>query len=225
MCIYKVWQHGFKTKQTLHINYDNSRSDECARCNFCSTACFLELDPRRTDLYDSCINCGECITACGNLQAKKGRPGLLSYEVGERHHQGKWSLFRTNMGSLSTRLKWTFPFVVLGLAMFSWGLISYQPYHLAAYRADTLQGNQIEDYRIRISSKLYQPSEFKIEIEGIDAKDFSLEKAKASLDSAGKIDINMQLNDSLSKGLHRIFIKVKSTDGWEDTYHVHHFVG
>ena len=225
MCVYKVWQHGFKTKQTLHIAYDNKRSDECARCNFCSTACFIDLDPRRTDIYDSCINCGECITACSNLHAKKGLPGLLSFELGERKVKGKRQLFRTNMGNMSTRIKWTVPFVCLGLMFFVWGILSYQPYHLAAYRSDTLQGNQVQDYRIRISSKLYQPSKFTIEVEGIEKSSYQLENTMVQMDSAGKVDINMHLNDGLTKGLHRIFIKVKSIDGWESSYAVHHYVG
>ena len=226
MCIYKVWQHGFKTKQTLHIAYDKSRSEECNRCNFCSTACFIDLDPRKTDIYDTCINCGECITACRNLQAKKGKPGLLSFEIGERKTRGKWGFFRTNLGSLSTRIKWTVPFIFFGIALFSWGIYSYQPYHLAAYGADTMQGKQIDDYRIRISSKLYKPSKFSVKIEGLGVKDFTLDKHNAGLDTAGKIDIDMHVkSDHLTKGIHHILIKVKSTDGWKDTYSVNHFVG
>ncbi|MCI0507388.1 MAG: 4Fe-4S binding protein, partial [Gammaproteobacteria bacterium] len=34
MCIYKVWQHGFKTQHTLHIAYDSSRSTICEKCNY-----------------------------------------------------------------------------------------------------------------------------------------------------------------------------------------------
>src|SRR5450756_2875648 len=28
-CVYRVWQHSFKTKETLHVAYDASRADEC----------------------------------------------------------------------------------------------------------------------------------------------------------------------------------------------------
>jgi polyferredoxin len=83
-CIYRVWQHSFKTKQTLHVAYDRSRADECARCNYCVSACFIDLDPRQTAVYDSCINCGECIDACDRLHAKQAIPGLLRFEVRER---------------------------------------------------------------------------------------------------------------------------------------------
>ena len=74
MCIYKVWQHGFKTKQTLKLKYDTTRAEACSTCNYCMQACFLDLDPRRTDLYDSCINCGACIAACDRLHQKKDLP-------------------------------------------------------------------------------------------------------------------------------------------------------
>lgn len=46
MCIYRVWQHSFKTRETLHIHYDSARSDHCSSCHYCVDACFLDIDPR-----------------------------------------------------------------------------------------------------------------------------------------------------------------------------------
>ena len=115
MCIYKVWQHGFKTKQTLHIEYDESRAQACAKCNYCVTACFIGIDPRNTNEYDSCINCGECITACNNLHVKKNLPGLLSFKIGEQRAT-KFAMLSMKLSSLSSRVHWTLPFAVLGLA-------------------------------------------------------------------------------------------------------------
>jgi len=34
MCVYRVWQHGFKTHQTLRLAYDESRSEQCEKCNY-----------------------------------------------------------------------------------------------------------------------------------------------------------------------------------------------
>ena len=60
-CVYRVWQHSFRTRETLHVRYDASRSSACEKCNYCVTSCFIDIDPRKTDIYDSCINCGECM--------------------------------------------------------------------------------------------------------------------------------------------------------------------
>lgn len=224
MCIYKVWQHGFKTSQTLHIAYDASRSDLCEKCNYCVTACFLDLDPRNTDVYDTCINCGECVTACNNLQAKKGRSGLLSFHIGERK-AGKMALLKTRLSSLSTRVNWTIPFSLLGLVMFVWGIISYQDYHLAVHRADVMHAAEIRDYRIAISNKRYEKARLQVTIEGLPEGSYTLSKSLVTFDKAGRIDLNLHIDNSLPPGLHPVLVHVQSQDGWHDTYRVQHFVG
>lgn len=222
MCVYKVWQHGFKTKQTLHIVYDQSRSEECAKCNYCMTACFIELDPRKTDIYDTCINCGECVTACDNLHAKKGQSGLLRFELGERKNKRR-PFFRVNLGSLSTRMKWTMPFGLLGLVMFSSGVINYDRYHLAVYRADVTQSYGIQEYRIRVSNKLYKPASVSISIEGLEADQYQLQNPQAVFETVGVIDLSLRV-EGLPAGLHSLLVKVDSGDGWQDAYRVQHFV-
>ena len=130
ICVYRVWQHSFKTRQTLHIAYDARRADECAGCNYCVTRCFIDLDPRSTDVFDSCINCGECVDACHRMHQKSGTPGLLRFEFGERATATP-TRGRNNEYSLLGRSRWALPFTVLGLLMFGWGLWSYEPYHLS----------------------------------------------------------------------------------------------
>jgi len=223
MCIYKVWQHGFKTQQTLHVAYDSMRADLCEKCNFCVTQCFLDLDPRKTDIYDTCINCGECITACNNLQARKGQRGLLSFKIGDQN-ASRLSLLKTRLSSLSSRVHWTIPVAVIGLAMFVWGLMSYESYHLSVYRADTLQGVQINDYRIALSNKRYQAASVSLEVVGLEPQQYQLEKAQASFDSIGRIDLKMHINQGLSPGLHAFIVKANSNDGWSDSFRVQHFV-
>ncbi|HXH65320.1 MAG TPA: 4Fe-4S binding protein, partial [Mariprofundaceae bacterium] len=78
-CIYRIWQHSFKTSQTLRIGYDASRSDDCIKCGYCLSACAVDLDPRDTELYSGCTACGECIVACDRLHERKGSAGLLSF--------------------------------------------------------------------------------------------------------------------------------------------------
>ena len=223
MCIYKVWQHGFKTRNTLHVSYDQSRVENCEKCNFCVTSCFLELDPRNTHIYDTCINCGECITACNNLQAKKGQPGLLSFKIGERDAT-KAAIFATRLGSLSTRVHWTIPFALLGLIMFVWGLLSYQQYHLAVYRADTDHGAQINDYRIAISNKIYGIAQVDINVDGLEEMQYRLESDLVNFTMVGRQDILLHIRDGLAPGLYSLIVHVTSKDGWKDSYRLQHFV-
>jgi polyferredoxin len=223
MCVYKVWQHGFKTKQTLHVIYDDSRAHSCEKCNYCVTQCFIDLDPRKTEIYDSCINCGECITACNNVQAKKGRPGLLRFQLGRRQVNKSASL-TARLSNLSSRVSWTIPFALVGLAMFVWGIISYQSYHLAVYRADTMQGGQILDYRVAISNKVYRNTQVAVEVQGLGVDQFTLSSPNAVFDNVGRMDLLLHVNGTLAPGLHSFIVKATADSGWVDTYRVQHFV-
>lgn len=223
MCVYKIWQHGFKTSQSLYVAYDKVRADACEKCNYCVTSCFLGLDPRDTNMYDSCINCGDCIDACNELQAKKAEPGLLKFSLGERE-QGRSGWLFGRLGSLSTRMKWTIPFSLLGLGMFVWGLVNYEYYHLAVYRADVEFGTSIENYRIRISNKLYRDATVAIKVEGLPEGSYALSASTADFDTVGRVDLELHINDTLSQGLHRFLVQVESADGWRDSYRVQHFV-
>ena len=220
MCVYRVWQHGFKTKDTLKIAYDASRSENCEKCNYCSTACFIGLDPRNTDMYDSCINCGECIDACDRLQAKKGESGLLSFERGSSTVGSRLR----NLASMSLRMRWTLPFSLLGLAMFIWGLFSYDAYHLAVYRADKQYAAEINEYRIGVSHKLYRDAAANIRIEGLPDGSYSLSQSELQFDTAKRIDVSLSLKPVLSPGVHSFLVHVNLKDGWHDVYRVQHFV-
>lgn len=223
MCIYKVWQHGFKTAQTLHLEYDESRAVACEKCNYCTTVCFLGLDPRNTDIYDTCINCGECVDACNKVQARQGEIGLLSLKKGVRDKKVLASLSRY-VASLSTRMQWTIPFTVIGLSMFVWGLIDYQYYHLAVYRADTEHGSRIQDYRVAVSNKLYRAAGLELSVQGLPEDSFSLSATKAQFQSAERIDLNLHISSHLKPGLHSFVVRAISPEGWEKNYRVQHFV-
>ena len=224
MCVYKVWQHGFKTQHTLQLAYDKSRSDSCEKCNYCNTVCYLSIDPRNTDMYDSCVNCGDCIDACNRVQAKNNLSGLLSFTRGV-NEKAKSGFLERNLASISTRMRWTIPFSALGLGMFVWGLVDYQYYHLAVYRADKEHSAEINDYRVAISNKLYRNAEVSVSIEGLDEQDYLFSDRTARFDTAGRVDLNLHIKPNLKKGLHRFLVRVESMDGWQDVYRVHHFVG
>jgi len=222
-CVYKVWQHSFKTKETLHVVYDAKRSSECEKCNYCVTTCFIKLDPRRTEVYDSCINCGDCIDACNSLQNKKGNTGLLRFELGQRA-SGKIRNFRDNSISLLSRFRWTIPFAALGLIMFAWGIWSYQPYHLSVGYLATNHNQSASEYRIEISSKRYRPTELHLSVEGLPQDDFSLSSNKVDMESVGRVSVHLSVSPKLQRGLYPFAVVAHSNDGWTGRFNLQHFV-
>lgn len=222
-CIYRVWQHSFKTRQTLHIAYDASRADECAKCNYCVTACFIELDPRKTDIYDSCINCGECVDACNRLHAKEGTGGLLRFELGERK-QKRANQFRTAAVSWFARAGWMGALAALGVTMLAWGLWSYEPYHVAVYRAESQpQADAIQDYRISVANKLYRPARFSVRVEGLPAGSYRLSADDIRMMSAGRESLTLSIARGLPHGLYSFVVDVSSPDGWTGRFRMQHF--
>ncbi len=221
MCVYRMWQFLFRTRDTLHVIYDKSRDEDCAKCNFCVTTCSVEVDPRETSTFDSCINCGECITACNSLQEKKDKKGLLSFKFGpRRNNEGK---IESNLISAKQRLMWVSPAFALGMGLFLWGLVAYNPYHAAVYRGDGSQGKGIDNYRISMANKMYRPGELEVSVEGLPTSAYVLEKNHVAFATSGRDEINLQIvEDALEVGLHSFVVHVNSLDGWQDSFQILH---
>lgn len=221
MCIYRVWQHSFKTRDTLRISYEQGHDEECKRCNYCQTSCLVDIDPRNTETFDSCINCGECIVACNAIRgSRKTGHSLLRFVLGEDKRIAARGAF-LNMGSFFGRVKMAMPLAVLGLSMFVWGLWDYNPYHMSVYRADINQGESIDEYRIHVANKRYQTGRLSFEIEGLDARDYVLESDYVQFVTIGKQDVGLTLN-KMKKGLYRFIVHARSDDGWQGSFRVHH---
>jgi len=220
-CIYRVWQHSFKTKQTLHVRYDADRAGECAKCNYCATSCFIGLDPRKTEVYDSCINCGECIDACDRLHAKHQTDGLLRFEMGERTQNAGG--FRNAAVSLLARAKWASAFTALGVALFAWGLWTYDPYHIAVDHADQQKTASIQDYRIAITNKTYHPAELHVQVQGLPQGSYRLSADEIRLGAAGRGSLTLSIGQNLKRGLHAVVINVSAPDGWAGHFSIQHF--
>jgi polyferredoxin len=225
MCVYRVWQHTFKTRETLHVAHDKSRPEECSHCNFCETSCFIGIDPRRTEVYDACINCGECITACSSIRgSRKSGNSLLRFAIGEAGSPVAADFKHTNVGSILLRVPWSLLLTVFGLSLFSWGIWSYQPYHFSVYRAETLQGEQISDYRISLANKLYRPAVLSIQVEGLAPDEYALDSSQVSFVGAGRQDVNLHIDGGLSPGLYPVLVHVDGEDGRRESFRVQHFV-
>ena len=220
-CAYRFGQRFFKTQDALHIAYDKSRSDDCAKCNYCATSCIVGIDPSNFKSTDTCINCGECVDACDRLHAKDGSKGLLRFSLAEAKPstaaQGKKS------GLFSRVSMWVWLILVAGCAMTAWGIYNYTPYSIVAYRSEKSAGVSVSDYKIQISNKLYAPAQLSLSIKGIPEGSYQLGTDKLELGPASRTDINLHISPDLPKGLHRIIIEAHAADGWEGRFGVEHY--
>ncbi len=120
ICLYRIGQRIFRTKDALHVKYDAERSGDCAKCNYCATSCITGIDPTDVKIDDSCINCGECIDACNRLHEKKGGHGLLQFRLSEEQHSDNLRGYLVRMAS---RFNWWVGTIFLiGCLMFLWGI-------------------------------------------------------------------------------------------------------
>jgi polyferredoxin len=221
-CVYRVWQHSFRTRETLHVRYDASRADSCSKCSYCVSSCFIEIDPRKIAAYDSCINCGECVDACNRMHQKSGKPGLLTFEFGEPEAKKKSrARFRDNATSLAARSKWTLALGALGACLFVWGLRTWEPLHVVVYRAEVQHQPGNRDYRIAISNKLYHDRKVQVRVTGLPAEDYTLGTTEINLPPAGHESVMLSLSDKLSHGIHPFAVEV-TAPGWHDRFAVQH---
>jgi polyferredoxin len=221
-CVYRVWQHSFRTRETLHIRYDASRAESCNKCSYCVSSCIIEIDPRKTEVYDSCINCGECVDACNRMHHKAGKPGLLTFAFGETREKAQSrARFRDNATSMAARSKWILALGVFGAALFSWGLWTWEPMHVVVYRAEVQHNAGNHDYRIAISNKLYHAREALVRVTGLDAADYTLQSTHIGLPAAGHDSLRLSLSDKLSPGLHAFAVEVTS-GSWHVRFPLEH---
>lgn len=225
ICVYRVWQHSFKTHQTLHIAYDRARAADCVGCNYCVSKCFIDLDPRSTDVYDSCINCGECVDACDTMHRKQGVPGLLRFEFGRRTAPAAAPRRRTSEASLLGRSRWALPFSALGLAMFAWGVWSYEPYHLSVDHRPETAGQSVTDYQIAIANKRYRDESVHVRVTGLAPGDYHLSANSIDLGKVEHRSLTLSISPRIAHGLHPVGIEVRSQDGWIGRFQFLHFAG
>ncbi|MBI5917995.1 MAG: 4Fe-4S binding protein [Nitrosomonadales bacterium] len=220
-CLYRLGYRLFRNKDALHIQYDESRSGECAKCNYCATSCIIGIDPRKFTNADTCINCAECVDACTRLHDRKGGelPGLLKYESSQQRPTSMLG----RMMALARRFNWVGVIFIVGTALFVWGLHKYQPYDIVAYRAERATAASVSDYRVRISNKLYTPAELTLSVSGLPEGSYQLDADHLSLGPAERASVNLRISRDLPKGLHRVDIRARAADGWEGHFEVTHF--
>ncbi len=78
VCPYAMMQNALFDKDTLVIEYDKSRENECMHCDDCVRACPVGIDIK-DGLSSRCIACAECIDACAAVTAKRNMRPFPGY--------------------------------------------------------------------------------------------------------------------------------------------------
>ncbi|NTV02101.1 MAG: 4Fe-4S binding protein [Chlorobiaceae bacterium] len=79
ICPYAMMQNALFDKDTLVIEYDQSRDSTCMKCDDCVRACPVGIDIK-DGLSNRCIACAECIDACWPKSSRRNLPPFPNYK-------------------------------------------------------------------------------------------------------------------------------------------------
>jgi polyferredoxin len=79
ICPYAMMQNALFDKDTLVIEYDQSRNATCMKCDDCVRACPVGIDIKE-GLSNRCIACAECIDACWVKSSRRNLPPFPNYK-------------------------------------------------------------------------------------------------------------------------------------------------
>ena len=79
ICPYAMMQNALFDRDTLVIEYDRSREDECMKCHDCVKACPVGIDIKE-GLQTDCIACAECIDACVAVTVERNMNPFPGYK-------------------------------------------------------------------------------------------------------------------------------------------------
>ncbi len=216
-CIYRIWQHSFKTSETMRIGYDAARSDECTKCGYCANACAVDLDPKHTEVYSGCTACGECIVACDRLHEGKGEVGLLSFLFPPKDESPG------HMATMSGRFLGVLPFLLAGTLLLGFGIKTYSPYEVSVGNIGALH-TSLNDYVVHLSNKRYRAANVRITVHGLAPDQYRLDRHTVHFDSAGRRNIGLHMKEKeISHGMHRFVVHLESSDGWHSDFPVQYY--
>ncbi len=208
VCPYPLWQHMFKTDDTLKVAFDHKRRNECTGCNLCVKSCFIDIDPRDTKNYSRCINCGECVVACEDYSAKRGLPSLLTF-----HKNG---VYVDSGGAMKGRKlsPGTVRFAVAGigslfpLALFIYGIVTYSPYHVTVSQVP----GRLDQFEVGLYNKTPRPEHFTIDQSGLPSDRVAFETTKVAIPPGEHRKIYFTVNSGrdLPPGLHNFTVTVNA---------------
>jgi hypothetical protein len=144
--------------------------------------------------------------------------------MGERKEKKESRISFKNAGiSLDTRTRWVTVIGLMGLSFFIWGLISWQPYHLAVYKAEGLKNATSRDYQISVANKQYRDGVVTLSVEGLTPDQYHLDTEQVVVPASSRYSMMLSLSPTISHGIHRIIISAKSSQGWEERFPIQYF--
>ena len=72
-------------KHAMVVSFDRQLGTDCQDCHVaCENECPMRLKPRsiKRRMF-TCTECGQCLSACEQVQGKKGKPSLLTWQHGQ----------------------------------------------------------------------------------------------------------------------------------------------
>lgn len=208
VCPYPLWQHMFKTDDTLKVAFDHKRRGECTGCNLCVKSCFIDIDPRDTKNYTRCINCGECVVACEDYSAKRGVPSLLTFHKNGVYVEtdGTMKGRRLSPGMLRFILAGTFS--LFPLSLFIYGLMTYAPYHVNLSQVP----GRLDQFEVGLYNKTPRVERFTLEEKGLpaDRVRFDLKKITLPAGEHLKVHFTVTQGKDLGPGLHNFEVRVRA---------------
>ena len=208
VCPYPLWQHMFKTDDTLKVAFDHKRRNECTGCNLCVKSCFIDIDPRDTKNYSRCINCGECVVVCEDYMGKHGKPSLLTFHKNGVYvaEDGTTKARRLSPGTVRFVVATIFSLVPLSL--FIYGILTYSPYRVTFSQVP----GRFDQFEVGLYNKTPRPERFVLGEEGLPPSDVTFGRTEVSVPPGEhrKVVMTVGPSEALAPGLHNFQVEVKS---------------
>lgn len=165
VCPYARLQSAFFDQDSLIIEFDKDRADECMECGACERSCPAGIDIRN-GLQIECINCAECIDACENVAKRTGKDALVGYRFGDRR---SWRPRAIWLSALFSILIVLLAYQVhIRIPVEFWVLRDdSQPFHQIAVR-----DHMMNAFNLLIENRSLEPAEYVLTVTG--AKDLDL---------------------------------------------------
>lgn len=194
VCPYAKLQSVMYDRNTLIIELDPKRSEECINCSSCVRVCPTGIDIRK-GLDAACINCAECVDACNKVMSRFNKKGLIHYAFGSG---GEGRILRQNFFVVGG-------FVLLFLSFYIYLMVTRTGLDIAILPHNmeprvTKDALVINAYVISVKNMLSQPVDLTVSVEKFD------ETLVQSLQ--GQIHLEAGQMDKFP-----LFLKIKRTSG------------
>jgi polyferredoxin len=208
VCPYPLWQHMFKTDDTLKVAFDHKRRGECTGCNLCVNSCFIDIDPRDTKNYTRCINCGECVVACEDYSAKRGLPSLLTFHKNGVYVEADGTMKGRRLSPGVVRFLTAGSFSLFPLSLFIYGIVTYAPYHVNISQVP----GRLDQFEVGLYNKTPRVERFVLEEKGLPEDRVTFDQKAVTLPPGDHLKVHFTVTQGkdLGPGLHNFMVRVRA---------------